>query len=133
MRSIRDHFERRRAEFRRYSSEALSDEAIDPMFRLAPDERAGLIIGRLPLDPEASVQIFERIVLDRRGRPVVERYSYFLVLAGRGERRGYELDPSHDPASHRHDEHHQRSLSPQITLRTAIEDFWTLLTEIRDA
>jgi hypothetical protein len=132
VRSIRNHFERRRAEFRRYSSDALSDDAIDAMFRLAPDERAGLIIGRLPLDSEASIQIFERVVLDRRGQAVVERYSYFLILDGKGELRGYELDPSHDPASHRHDEQHRRSPSPQITLRAAMEDFWALLTEMRN-
>jgi hypothetical protein len=45
---------------------------------MAAPQKPGLgslcfIIGRLPLDTEASVQIFERVVLDWRGRAVVER------------------------------------------------------------
>ena len=73
--------------------------------RLAPDERAGLIIRRLPLDTEASVQIFGRVVLDRRGRAVVERYAYFLVLDGKGGRRGRERAPGDQPRGEdrRHD------------------------------
>lgn len=133
MRSIRDHFEQRRAEFRRYSSGALRDDEIEAMFRLAPDGQAGLILGRIPLDAEAAVQVFERVVLDVQGGAVIERYSYFLVVAGKGELRGFELDPTHDPASHRHDETHRRSPCEQITLKEAVEDFWGVLAEIREA
>lgn len=133
MRSIRDHFEQRRAEFRRYSSGALRDDEIEAMFRLAPDEQAGLILGRIPLDTEAAVQVFERVVLGAQGSAVIERYSYFLVVAGKGDLRGYELDPTHDPASHRHDETHRRSPCEQITLKSAVEDFWGVLAEIREA
>lgn len=103
------------------------------MFRLAPDEQAGLILGRIPLDAEAAVQVFERIVRDAQGGAVIERYSYFLVVAGKGELRGYELDPTHDPASHRHDETHRRSPCKQITLKDAAEDFWAVLADVREA
>lgn len=133
MRSIRDHFEQRRAEFRRYSSGALRDDEIEAMCKLAPDGQAGLILGRIPLDTEAAVQVFERVVLDVRGGAVIERYSYFLVVTGKGELRGYELDPTHDPASHRHDETHRRSPCEQITLKGAVEDFWGILAEVREA
>lgn len=75
MRSIRDHFEQRRAEFRRYSSGALHDDEIEAMFRLAPDGQAGLILGRIPLDAEAAIQVFERVVLDVQDGAVIERYS----------------------------------------------------------
>ena len=77
--------------------------------------------------------MFERIVLDARGSAIVERYSYFLVLTGRGELRGYELDPTHDPAAHRHDESHQQSPCEQITLKGAVEDFWGVLAAAREA
>ena len=129
MRQIAQHFDRRREEFKRYSSGALTDADLDAMyFRLSPDGRAGIISGRIPLTEAADVHVFEHVVLNDRGRVEIVRYSYFLVV-GRKEIRGYELDPSHDPAVHRHVEGHRRTPWERMTLRSAVEDFWTILTE----
>jgi hypothetical protein len=129
MRQIAEHFDRRREEFRRYSSGVLTDSDLDAMyFRLSPDGRAGIISARIPLRAGADVHVFERVVVNDKGDVAIVRYSYFLVVE-REEIRGYELDPTHDPAVHRHVEGHRREPCERMTLRSAVEDFWTILAE----
>src|SRR5437899_12779093 len=74
MRQIAEHFDRRREEFRRYSSGVLPDAELDAMyFRLSPDGRAGILSGRIPLTERADVHVFERVVLNNRGHVEIVR------------------------------------------------------------
>lgn len=101
------------------------------MFSASPDGQSGLITGALPLDEGAYVHVFERCELVGH-RPHRTRYSYFLIVAGRGEVRGYERDPTHNPAEHRHLEDHTREPWPTVSFQEAAEDFWDLLSGIRE-
>ncbi len=100
------------------------------MFSLGADERAGLISGRIPIGPTASVQVFERVLLEPTGRPTVERYSYYLIVAGIGEVRGFDHDPTHDPATHVHDSQHRRSPSERVSLKEAMTVFWKVSADL---
>jgi hypothetical protein len=85
MRQIAQHFDRRREEFKRYSSGALTDADLDAMyFRLSPDGRAGIISGRIPLTEAADVHVFEHVVLTTEGG---SRSSGTRTSSWSGERR----------------------------------------------
>ena len=60
------------------------------------------------------------------------QYSYYLIEFDLGEVRGYDLDPTHSPSTHRHiGSGHTRQPFERIELEAAIADFWDVLTDIR--
>lgn len=127
---IVDYFERLRGEFRRYSSGMLTDRDMDSMFAARRGGQWGLVSGPIPLEEDAYVSVVERVEL-QDGRPVRLRYSYYLIVEGRGEVRGYERDPSHGPEFHRHYEDHRKEPCDEVSLGQAIEEFWDVLTDLK--
>ena len=127
-----EYFERRRREFKRYSSGVLTDRELDGMFGMAADGRAALVFANVPLDDRAFVAIRERLVVSAVDLVEIIEYSYYLVDLDAGEVRGYDLDPSHTPPAHRHvGSDHRREPCGRVTLRQAIEDFWDQLDDLR--
>lgn len=80
----------------------------------------------LPLAADAFAEIFELIGLDAVGRPGVVRYAYWLV-AGEGPILGYDLDPSHDPASHWHIEGGPGEPCAPVRLEEALREFQEII------
>jgi hypothetical protein len=131
--SLWEYFEQKRAEFRRLSLGA-SNAELDDMFStdLASGDRSGRIDGVLYLDQGAYVAVLERVHLTDDGRPHRIRYAYFLIVDGVGEIVGYERDPTHDPAEHRHLPGHARQPWPAVSFVEAVTDFWNRLATLRE-
>jgi hypothetical protein len=130
---IFDYFEHKRADFKRFSSGQMTDSDVDHRIAfVATGDNRGFVDGPFPLDEGAYVSVFERVrIVDRRYARRL-RYSYYLIIDGVGEKRGYELDPTHSPALHRHLEDHSKESWPAVSLREAVEDFWDVLTQHRE-
>lgn len=101
--------------------------AEDPRQPLAIAEEAGSDSqrGHVHLADDAYVQIHELVVVEG-GNIHREKYAYFLTVDGE-EIGGYERDPTHDPAEHRHcsaHTHHERLPAASISFKAAITEAW---------
>ena len=89
------------------------------------DGQRGRLLGHVHLADDAYVQIHETIVVegDNIHR---QKYAYFLTVEGE-EVGGYERDPTHNPAEHRHcsaHAHHERLPAASISFKAAITEAW---------
>ena len=88
----------------------------------------GRLLGRAWLNDEAFVEVHEVVqVVDNH--ITREKYAYFLCI-GSDEIGGYERDPTHDPAEHRHCSHreeHESAPAEAVSFRQAIEEAWQYL------
>ena len=87
------------------------------------DDQRGKFLGNLILGENAFVSVSETVVVAEQGQIHREEYGYFLVIEGE-EIWGYERDPSHNPAVHRHSLGHTRHDADPISFRDAIEQAW---------
>src|SRR5437773_88204 len=103
------------------------DRSFDDLFaeEAGSDGQRGRIFGSLWLDSErpAFLAVSELVVV--RGNHVHrEEYAYFLVIDG-VEIFGYERDPSHEPAVHRHTAgHSSREPAEPTAFRDVAELAW---------
>jgi Family of unknown function (DUF6516) len=126
---IYDYFEQLRPKYKTLSSGGVSDADLDVMFQARRDGQGGLIDAILHLDENAFIHVFERVELVD-GRPHRLRYSYYLIVDG-AERRGYDRDPTHEPAEHRHGEGHEMEPWEAVSFDEVAEEFWDILSQIR--
>jgi hypothetical protein len=126
-RDVWEYFEQKQTE---YTKLGLRLEGEFRALEGSNDQR-GMILGVLHLSERARVHVHEIVLADpHRIRRL--RYSYFLVVDGHGEILGYERDPTHEPAEHRHLSDHTNEAWPRVTFREAIEDFWNVLSTMHE-
>ena len=118
-----DYFDRREGECRECS---LGLETAFPSYCAQAQGSGGargIFYGRLILSERAYLSVFE--VLGTRGSTIHrERYSYYLVIDG-NEIWGYDLDPEHNPATHRHEgTSHKRFPASSITFKAMVKLAW---------
>ena len=63
-------------------------------------------MGRILVSDRTFVHVSERVEVCGAGIHRTD-YAYYLIIDG-GDVWGYERDPTHDPAVHRHDRDHNR-------------------------
>lgn len=97
------------------------------------DAQRGRLLARAWLNDRAFLEVHELVcVID--GRITRERYAYFLCIDG-VEIGGYERDPTHSPAEHKHCSHrgeHRRSAAPAISFKKAAEEAWDYVSGLYD-
>jgi hypothetical protein len=95
------------------------------------DGKRGRILARVWLNDAAFVQCHEVIRVE--GEHITrEKYAYYLCLDGQ-EIGGYERDPTHDPAAHKHcsdREEHERLPGPTVSFKQAVEEAWDYVSGI---
>lgn len=88
-----------------------------------PDHLCAMVDARIRLTDNAIVDVIERVVV-RGGGVHRERYAYFLAIDNE-EVGGYERDPTHTPAEHRHcGKDHVREDHPAISFKEALMQAW---------
>lgn len=101
---------------------------------LGSNAQRGRIWGRLILTDAAFLQVHE--VVEVRGSGITRlEYGYYLIYEG-AELWAEERDPTHVPAVHRHDRHHNRFPSSPISFKDALAKVWAMIAaeeELRDA
>lgn len=87
------------------------------------DGRRGRVIGHVYFNDEAYLEIQERVEI--QGSSVHRTdYGYFFIVGGE-EVWGYERDPTHEPAVHRHTfGHEERHEAESISFKRACELGW---------
>jgi hypothetical protein len=88
----------------------------------------GASSGRLPFPgfPDAYLWVHEVIVMISESRGHRERYAYFLILPS-GQLWGYERDPTHNPAVHRHDATHAMFPADVVSFKHVCHLAWETL------
>jgi hypothetical protein len=89
----------------------------------------GRLLGRLYLREDAFIQIHELVRVQGSGIHR-EKYAYYLFVDGQ-EVGGYERDPTHDPALHRHCSRHRphaREPAERVTFKEAVGLAWKHLS-----
>jgi hypothetical protein len=118
-----DYFDRREGECKECS---LGLDVAFPLYCAEAEGsvgKSGIFYGRLILGERTYVSVFE--VLGAHGSTIRrERYSYYLVIDDR-EVWGYDLDPEHNPATHRHEgTSHKRYPASSITFKEMAKLAW---------
>lgn len=90
----------------------------------------GRIFGRVILSDSAFLQVHERVEVSGTGVHRTE-YAYFLVRHG-AELWGVERDPTHTPALHQHDRHHNRFSCAVISFKDALATAWSIVSAEED-
>lgn len=95
------------------------------------DGQRGRLVARVWLNDDAFVEVHElvRVVGERITR---EKYAYFLCINGE-EIGGYERDPTHEPAEHKHCSHredHERLPGPTVSFKQAVKEAWEYVSSI---
>lgn len=123
MEDVWDYFERRDREVAAQSC-AWDDDGTRYAEEHGSNGQRGRIWGRVLLSDHAFLQVNEAIKVDGGYVRRVE-YAYFLVYDG-AELWGEERDPTHDPAVHCHDRHHNRFPSSVISFKDALTKAWKM-------
>src|SRR4051812_38288808 len=89
--------------------------------------KRGRIWGRILLTDRTFLQVSERVEVSGGSARRTE-YAYFLVIDG-AEVWGYERDPTHDPAVHKHDRTHARAPCEPVSFKRALEMAWESASE----
>jgi hypothetical protein len=90
----------------------------------------GRLLGRIDLSDRAYVQFHEVVRVEGSGI-TREKYAYFLVV-DEEEIGGYERDPTHDPAVHKHcsaREKHERFESEPVSFKDAVAHAWRYVSD----
>jgi hypothetical protein len=115
-----EYFERKKAEVEDFGL------SLDDQFLLAEEEgsegQRGRVWGRIGFTERTFLQVSERVRVEASGVHRVD-YAYYLIVDGE-EVWGYERDPTHDPAVHRHDRDHNRYPCDPISFKAALEKGW---------
>ncbi len=116
-----EYFETKRREISDRSA-SLDDGFLFAEFT-GSDGQRGRVWGRAIINDRAFLQIGETVVVEGSGISR-EDYAYYLII-DEVEVWGYERDPSHDPAVHRHvGGEHQRGPADRVTLVWALDKAW---------
>jgi hypothetical protein len=83
----------------------------------------GRLWGRVIVNDRTFLQVSERVELLTESGIHRTDYAYYLIVDG-DEIWGYERDPTHDPAVHRHDRDHNRYPCDPISFKDAMEKAW---------
>lgn len=84
--------------------------------------RGGRVFGRIPINDRAFLQVNERVEVRDSGIHRIS-YAYYLVIDEQ-EEWGYERDPSHDLAVHRHDRDHNMNPCEPVAFVAALKMAW---------
>jgi hypothetical protein len=108
---------------------SVSSEALEIAEEAGGEVPRWRLLGRVDLRDDAFVQVHEVIQLDPVHRI---KYAYYLFVDGR-EIGGYERDPVHEPAEHRHCTHRDGHISggepaETVSFKRAIELAWVWLS-----
>ena len=115
-----EYFERKKREVEEFGL-TLEDDFLFAAEEASGDQR-GRVFGRVRVTDRTFLAVNERVEV---AASTVHRteYAYYLVIDG-AEVWGYERDPTHDPAVHRHDRHHERFPADPISFKRALEMAW---------
>jgi hypothetical protein len=94
----------------------------------AGNDQRGRLLGAAHMDEHASIQVHEIVVV--QGESVHrEKYAYYLVV-DEEEIGGYERDPIHAVAEHRHCGEHEPGGTPwgAISFKDAVAEAWKWLS-----
>lgn len=98
------------------------------------DGQRGRLLGGVHLADNAYVHMHEIVVIE--GNNIHrEKYAYFLTVDGK-EIGGYERDPTHNPAEHRHCSaraHHERLPAAPISFKDAIIEAWECVSRTAES
>jgi hypothetical protein len=124
-----EYFAQREREFAGLS--VAPDPRITEMFaeEAGSNGMRGRIFGTVFLAENAYLAISEKVVV--RGNHIHrEEYGYFLVVDD-AEVWGYERDPSHEPAVHRHigPDHSRHDNAEPISFKKVVQLAWDDLSE----
>ncbi len=115
-----DYFKRREREFAEMSVDGRRVEFYEEE---GSDGQRGRLIGDVYFNEDVYLAIHERIEVVGS---TVERteYAYYLIMGG-AEYWGYELDPTHEPALHRHTYgHHESYEADAVSFKQVCDMAW---------
>jgi hypothetical protein len=115
---IHEYFARREAEMKALG--VVPD--IDAPFA-ALHEHQGRMFTRVGLSERSFLSINELVVIHGGGVKHRVTYSYYLIT-DEAEVWGYDRDPTHSPAEHRHGPGHHRFECDSVSFRWAVEEAW---------
>lgn len=103
------------------------------LYAAEPGDRQGKVFGTVFFNgyPETVYLAISEDVIVRGSGITRPRYAYFLVIDG-SEIGGYERDPRHNPALHKHcsgRKEHERSPSHAMSFKDAAEEAWRYVSE----
>jgi hypothetical protein len=95
----------------------------------AGNDQRGRLLGAAHLDEHASIHVHEVVVVEGENVHRV-KYAYYLVVDDE-EIGGYERDPTHPVAEHRHCGEHEPGGRPwqTVSFKEAASDAWEWLSE----
>ena len=88
------------------------------------NDQRGRLLGAAYMDERSYIAVHEIVAIE--GEHVHrEKYAYFLIVDG-DEVGGYERDPIHTPAEHRHCGEHEPGGTPYhtVSFKQAVSDAW---------
>jgi hypothetical protein len=126
-----DYFWQKEREFSDLS--LTPDREFDDLFaeERGSNGQRGRIFGNLNLDsPVEAFLAVSKLVVVEENHVHREEYAYYLVVRG-DEIWGYERDPTHTPAVHRHTEGHQERFEAEpISFKEVTEMAWKYVSDV---
>lgn len=125
-----EYFQTRDRELRECSLYRHDDAAL---YHAERDDQRGKILGLVYFNgyPETVCLAISEDVSVKGSGITRRRYAYYLVI-DTNEIGGYERDPSHNPAVHKHcsgRKKHERSPSRVVSFKEAAEEAWRYVSE----